>query len=281
MLNSLVLGAVILSQSQRPVSITPLSTATLVTSYGATVNLSESFSLGGMILTNGIGCNPRTPTVKTSATYVYTIPKGAFSFRGIFGVRDEPNSETVSGTLSIYVDGDLVKEILTEANQKPTKFDIPLVDASSLKLVFENGGILGNGSFSSPLSGAEVKKPAAKTTTPQVQPEPEPKTGELGRVQLTEPEVGRSYTNKVKFAWQKVDGAVSYGVEVILIKNEDANKVPTRFMRAFPATKEAFEWLFTEDVVSGEYQVSVIAFGKKGVITKFSSPRRFKVARSN
>ncbi|HLO97651.1 MAG TPA: hypothetical protein VK171_03560, partial [Fimbriimonas sp.] len=76
-----------------------------------------------------------------------------------------------------------------------------------------------------------------------------------------------------------VPGAVAYGVEIIMVVNADPKVTPSRFMRVFSAKGTSFEWNFSDDVLTGEYQVSVIGFGKKGVITKFSPSKKFKIVR--
>jgi hypothetical protein len=250
-----------------------------VTAFGETILNKTPFSIGGIVVQNGIGCMAKPNVNKPKATFIYAISDKVAGLKGVFGVQDGVDSSGEEGIFSVYVDGDLVKEFRAEGNQKPVKVDLTFSKASSLKLVFEGGGAFANGTLS---NIAKVDKPKVAEPPKQDNPgktEPPKPSGNQVRVIVNAPIGGETFKDKVAFKWDKVDGAVAYGVEIIMIRNNDANVLPTRLLRAFTAKSESFEWNFSDDVVSGEYQVSVIAFSKKGVITMFSLPKRFFVAR--
>ena len=238
-----------------------------VTKIGSAVVLQSPFSIGGVIVPNGFGLD--LAGNRLGATFVYSVPTSATAFRAVFGVQDSELSQSSEGTLNVYVDGEVFKEYRATGGQKPIKVEVPLLRASSMKFVFDGPGSLGNPIYSNlPAPTASIPKPTV--TAPQ--------TGELPRVNMLSPENGEKARDKVVFKWERIDDAVAYGVEIVLISNA-TSKVPTRFLRAFTATKESFEWNFSDDVVSGDYQVSVIAFNKKGICSKFSSFRKFTVVR--
>ena len=238
-----------------------------VTKIGSAVVLQSPFSIGGVIVPNGFGLD--LAGNRLGATFVYSVPASATAFRAVFGVQDSEFSQSSEGTLNVYVDGEVFKEYRATGGQKPIKVEVPLLRASSMKFVFDGPGSLGNPIYSN------LPAPIASTSKPTVTA---PQTGELPRVNMLSPENGEKARDKVVFKWERIDDAVAYGVEIVLISNA-TSKVPTRFLRAFTATKESFEWNFSDDVVSGDYQVSVIAFNKKGICSKFSSFRKFTVVR--
>ena len=237
-----------------------------VTKIGSAVVLQSPFSIGGVIVPNGFGLD--LAGNRLGATFVYSVPASATAFRAVFGVQDS-EGYLPSGTLNVYVDGEVFKEYRATGGQKPIKVEVPLLRASSMKFVFDGPGSLGNPIYSN------LPAPIASTPKPTVSAL---QTGELPRVNMLSPENGEKARDKVVFKWERIDDAVAYGVEIVLISNA-TSKVPTRFLRAFTATKESFEWNFSDDVVSGDYQVSVIAFNKKGICSKFSSFRKFTVVR--
>jgi hypothetical protein len=204
------------------------------------------------------------------------------SFRGQFGIPDTDTEGTGEATLSITVDGEPIQEIRAVAGQKPIRFDAGVKGARSIMLSFSGTAAVGDAIFASTLTSSTkpgpVAKPTTKPTTPP-QDSSQKNPAEMGRVNLTSPDNGETAKDAITFKWEAVPEATSYGVEIVMITNADPRKVPTRYLRAFSAKNESFEWNFSEDVLSGEYQVSVIAFGKRGVLTKFSNSKRFKVVR--
>lgn len=230
----------------------------------------EAFSIGGVVLSEGLLFTPREtaqPTNERKATLVYSVPSGTTSFKARFGIPDGFPSAWVDATLYVYVDGDLVKDFRAAADAKPVKVEIPLKGAQSIKLVFDGYSGLGEASFS-----ALSSKPTEGTPKPPTDP------AGLARVALTAPENGEKAKDKLVVKWDAISDAVAYGVEIVLISN-NTKTVPTRFLRSFTAKGTTFEWVFSDDVVSGEYQVSVIAFSKKGVLSRFSASKRFTVER--
>lgn len=230
----------------------------------------EAFSIGGVVLSEGLLFTPRDtaqPTNERKATLVYSVPAGTTSFKARFGIPDGFPAAWVDATLYVYVDGDLVKDFRAAADAKPVKVEIPMKGAQSIKLVFDGYSGLGEASFS-----ALSSKPTEGTPKPPTDP------AGLARVALTAPENGEKAKDKLVVKWDAIPDAVAYGVEIVLISN-NTKTVPTRFLRSFTAKGTTFEWVFSDDVVSGEYQVSVIAFSKKGVLSRFSASKRFTVER--
>ena len=233
------------------------------------VEKNDAFSIGGVVLSEGMLFTPKTTEDKDEqkATLVYLIPPNSTSFRAFFGIPDGFPSAWSSASLAVSVDGELVKTYDAQADAKPVKVEVPLKGAKSIKLVFSGYSALGDSFFS-----ALTTKPADTT------PKPPTDTAGLPRVALTLPESGAKAKDKLLVKWDAVPGAVAYGVEMVLLSN-NTQTVPTRFLRSFTAKGTSFDWVFSDDVVSGEYQVSVIAFSKKGVLTRFSTSRRFTVER--
>lgn len=230
----------------------------------------EAFSIGGIVCSEGMLFTPRDvekPTNERRATLVYAIPPSSTSFKGQFGIPDGFPSAWVDATLYVYVDGDLIKDFRAAADAKPVKLEIPLKGAKSIKLVFDGYSALGDASFSS-LAQKQIENP----------PKPAADTTGLARVNMTAPENGEKTKDKLTVKWDAVKDAVAYGVEIVLVTN-NSKTVPTRFLRSFTAKGTSFEWIYSDDVVSGEYQVSIIAFSRKGVLTRFSTGRRFTVER--
>jgi hypothetical protein len=237
-----------------------------VTSIGATSVSLVPTSLGGVVVQNSVGVD--TSKNGLAATLVYSIPTTATSFRALFGVPDSDNTLNGEGVLTVYIDGEVFKEYRATGGVKPVRIEAPLNRNSSLKLVFEGPGAIGNPVFSN-LVAPGSKQETSTPSTPS----------ELPRVILLAPENGERAKDKVTFKWEKIQGAVAYGIEIVMISNQ-STKTPTRFLRAFTSNAETFEWNFSDDVVNGEYQASVIAFSKKGVCSRFSASRKFKIERS-
>lgn len=230
-----------------------------------------AFSIGGVVLSEGLLFTPKESSQATNerkATLVFSVPSGSTSFRGNFGIPDGFPSSWVDATLFVYVDGDLIKDFRASADAKPTKIDIPLKSAKSIKLVIDGYSAIGDATFSS--LGTKPTDQAPKPAQTD--------TSGLARVTLTAPENGEKAKDKLTVKWEAVPEAVAYGVEIVLVSN-NTKTVPTRFLRSFTAKGTTFDWVFSDDVVSGEYQVSVIAFSKKGVLTRFSASKRFTVER--
>lgn len=239
--------------------------------------LSKEFSIGGVVLKEGIQLQPQGDAgTERSGRLVYTVPRGAVVFRGQYGIPDTDSEGTGEATLGIFVDGEAVQEIRNSSGQKPVSFEVPLTNAKSIMLQFTGTASIAEAIFSQTLS---TKKPPVRPPQPAQQTPTKTTSDEMGRVNLKAPENGASATNSVTFQWDAIPGAINYGIEIVMISNADPKKTPSRFLRAFSAKGESFEWNFSDDVISGDYQVSVIAFGKQGVLTKFSNSRRFKVTR--
>lgn len=251
---------------QKLVDLTPVTQVT----KSATFKFSKEFSMGGVVLREGVQLLPQgDSTPDRGGSLVYSIPRGSVSFRGQFGIPDTDTEGSGEATLSISVDGEPLQEIRAVSGQKPIRFDAGVKGAKSIMLKFSGTAAVGDAIFAT----TSTKPP----TIPQESP-PKP-SSEMGRVVLTAPENGVTAKDSIMFKWDAIPESVSYGVEIVMISNADSKKIPTRFLRAFSAKSESFEWNFSEDVLSGEYQVSVISFGKHGVLTKFSNSKRFKVVR--
>ncbi|MEI7576487.1 MAG: NPCBM/NEW2 domain-containing protein [Armatimonadota bacterium] len=233
------------------------------------IEKNDAFSIGGVVLSEGMLFTPKNAgdNNEQKATLVYSIPANTTSFRAFFGIPDGYPTAWLSASLAVSVDGELVKLYEAQSDSKPIKIEIPTKGAKSLKLVFNGYSALGDSVFSSLASkpSEQIPKPAVDTTG-------------LARVILTAPENGDKTKDKLVVKWDAISEAIAYGVEIVLVSN-NSKTVPTRFLRSFTAKGTSFEWVFSEDVVSGEYQVSVIAFSKKGVLSRFSASKRFTVER--
>jgi hypothetical protein len=257
------------------IDMTPVTQAT----KSAVFKMSKEFSIGGVILKSGILLVPQGDTnPDRSGRLVYAIPRGATTFHGLFGIPDSDTEGTGDATMTIYIDGEKLQDIYAINNQKAIRFDASVKGAKSIMLSFAGTAALADASFAGTGTIARPVPNAPSKTPAQAAPSKLP--SEMGRVSLTAPENGDIEKDAVTFKWDPVSEATSYGVEIVMISNADPRKTPTRYLRAFSAKNESFEWNFSEDVLSGEYQVSVIAFGKRGVLTKFSNSRRFKVVRN-
>lgn len=245
------------------VDLTPVTQVT----KSSTFKFSKEFSMGGVVLREGVLLLPQgDSTPDRGGRLVYSVPRGSISFHGQFGIPDTDTEGTGEATLSIFVDGEPLQEIRAVAGQKPVRFDAGVKGAKSVMFQFAGTAGIGDASFATSTSGS-TRSPVTKVPS------------EMGRVNMTSPENGETTKDAVTFKWDAVPEATNYGVEIVMITNSDPRKTPTRYLRAFSAKNESFEWNFSEDVLSGEYQVSVIAFGKRGVLTKFSNSKRFKVVR--
>jgi hypothetical protein len=267
--------------SRKPeVKLVDLTPVTQVTK-SSVFKFSKEFSMGGVVLREGVLLVPQGDTTPDrSGRLVYSVPRGAQSFHGQFGIPDSDTEGTGEATLSISVDGEPLQDIRAVSGQKPVRFSANLKGAKSIMLSIGGTAGIGDASFTS-TTGSIVSKPTPKPrSTPIVQEPASKPTSEMGRANLTAPENGSTAKDSVSFKWDAVPEATSYGVEIVMITNSDPKKTPSRYLRAFSAKTEAFDWNFSEDVLSGEYQVSVIAFGKRGVLTKFSNSKRFKVVRN-
>lgn len=236
------------------------------------IEKNDAFSIGGVVMSEGMLFTPRAeaqPTNERKATLVYAVPQNSTLFKASFGIPDGFPSAWSDADLHVFVDGDLVKDYHASADTKPTKVELTLKDAKSVKIVFDGYSALGDAMFSSLGSKPAESSPKPPTETPS--------TG-MARVNLTSPENGEKAKDKLTVKWDAVPEAVAYGVEIVLVSN-NTKVVPTRFLRSFTAKGTTFDWVFSDDVVSGEYQVSVIAFGKKGVLTRFSTSKKFTVER--
>lgn len=247
----------------RLADVEPVTQAT----RSATLNKLKEFSMSGILFRDGIQILPMgNDPANAWARLVYSVPAETTAFKCSLGIADSTAESAAIATFRILLDGELMKEVTLDDSTKPTNLDIPTKGAKSLMIQIAGAGALGNPIFSSLGETGKGTGPA-------------PATGDMPRVNLKSPENGATAKNKVKFEWDAVQGAVNYGVEIIMITNADPKETPSRFMRVFSAKGTSFEWSFSDDVLSGEYQVSVIGFGKRGVITKFSSPKRFKIVR--
>ena len=233
------------------------------------IEKNDAFSIGGVVLSEGMLFTPKNTgdNDEQKATLVYSIPANTTSFRASFGIPDGFPTAWLSASLSVSLDGEVIKRYEAQADSKPIRIEIPVKGAKSLKLVFSGYSALGESVFS-----ALATKPVDQT------PKPPSDTTGLPRVTLVLPENGAKAKDKLLVKWDAVPDAVAYGVEMVLLSN-NTKTVPTRFLRSFTVKGTTFDWVFSDDVVSGEYQVSVIAFSKKGVLTRFSTSRRFTVER--
>lgn len=231
----------------------------------------EECSIGGIVMGSALTLSG---SENGEGTLVYSVPAGTTSFKGMFGYLDNTSGgSTDVASLAVYLDGDLIREFNASRNLKPTKVELPTNGAKSLKLVFRGLSALGDPTFSSlgskpPIENTPPKQDGGTATPPSA----------LGKIALTSPENGEKVRDKLAVKWDAVEGAVAYGLEIVLVST-NSKTVPSKYLRAFTVKGTQFEWAFTDDVVSGEYQVSVIAFGKKGVITRFSPSRKFVVDR--
>lgn len=261
----LIAGAIAQQKLEtRLVEVEPVTQA----SRSASIRPVKEFSMNGIVFRDGFQLVPVGTDINASwARLVYNIPPETHAFRCSVGISDSSSETAPIATFRILVDGELVKELTVDDSIKPTNLDIPLKGAKSLLIQITGAGAVGNPIFSH----------VASVTTPPKGPSTTP--GETPRVNLKSPEANATFKNKVKFEWDAVAGAVGYGVEIIMLTNADPKVTPSRFMRVFSAKGTSFEWNFGDDVLTGEYQVSVLGFGKRGVITRFSLTRKFKIVR--
>lgn len=274
---ALVTGQTTKRADVRLVDLTPV---TQVAKY-AIFKMSKEFSVGGVVIKEGIQLLPQgSSSPDRSGRLVYSIPRGMQIFRGQFGVPDTDADGTGEASLEVFIDGESAQVVKGSAGSKPAPFEVNLKSAHSIMFQFTGVSSIGSATFSA--SANSGTKPSTKPQQPAMKPEPAKPVvnpAEMPRVNLVEPENGKLFNNTVVIKWEAIPNAISYGVEIVMITNANPKKIPSRFIRAFSAKSETFEWNLSDDVLSGEYQVSIIAFGKEGVLSKFSNSRRFKVER--
>lgn len=272
----LVVASLVQTAKKSEVRLVDLTPVTQI-AQSTVFQLSREFSIGGIVLAEGIQLLPQGDGPERTGRLVYSVPKGSEFFKGKFGIADSDAGHTGESKLQIVLDGETAQELSASTGDKPTDFEVTVKDSKSIMLVFKGTSAIADAVFT---PETETAKPTPKQPQPAEPVEtPKQAPGDLVRMNLTAPQNGEVAKNDVTFKWDPVDGAISYGVEIVMITNANPKKIPSRFMRAFSASGESFEWNFSDDVLSGEYQVSVIAFGKNGVLSKFSNSRRFKVTR--
>jgi hypothetical protein len=248
-------------------------------------NLDKSFSMGGVVYDFGVANLSYSSTGSSSAErqVVYRVPDKATAFSGSVGVPDmiSPFGLEVELKVSFYLDGKLAASVVPGRDSVPEKFQLSVAGVKGLKIVYAGPVGIGDPSFTSPAAKKPAKTVPAKNVpkpAPKAEVKTEVKPTELARVAIDEPENGATFKDQLTVKWQAVEGATMYGVEIVLVNASD-NKPQSKPLRAFNTKTESFEWNFSDDVVNGEYQLSVIAFNKRGVISKFSAPKRIKIER--
>jgi len=203
------------------------------------------FSIAGKVMHFGLG----TPLGDTSS--VYDLGGKYSRFEAWVGILD--NSMKNNGKrFAIRLDGKVVldnKDQLQQSNDAPVHIDLDVRGAQSMKIVAEDLIYIGE-----PTLYKESATPSAIAT-------------------LVAPRDGMRLTSKlVSLLWEPVDGATSYGVEIVCTKGS----APRIYALNAPESTAKFD---LTNVASGEYHWSVVAFNGKGVMGKFSNGRAFTVAR--
>ncbi len=258
------------------IGLQALKPVTLVGAFGFV----EEFSMGGVIFSNGVTAD--SPAKRLA---VYSVPTGAQSFKVSVGVPDSSETgSTAMGRVTFSLDGDLVEDLTPKLGDKPKDLTIDVRGKKALKIDFEGVVGLGEPKFLVDPKGGSPSKPTTPTkqgTSKDTEKKPATAaaSGTLPRVELIRPNTGSKFRQRLIVEWEAIEGAQAYGVELILIEAK-GETLPTRCLRAFTVKGTTFEWNLSEDVADGDYQISVIAFGSKGVISKFSNPRLITVAKS-
>lgn len=258
------------------IGLQALKPVTLVGAFGFV----EEFSMGGVIFANGV-----TTDVPAKRLAVYSVPAGAQSFKVSVGVPDATETgSTAAGRAVFSLDGDLVEDLNPKLGDKPKDITIDVRGKKALKIDFEGIVGLGEPKFLVDPKGGTPSKPTPPAKQggnkePEKKPAQPTPPGVMPRVELLRPNTGSKFRQRLIVEWEAIQGAQAYGVELILIEAV-GETLPSRCLRAFTVKGTTFEWNLTEDVADGDYQISVIAFGSKGVISKFSNPRLITVAKN-
>ena len=182
---------------------------------------------------------------------------GVYSrFEAWIGIPD--GGSAYQQQFQIKIDGKIVagnKDDLISPGDKPAHIVLDTTGAHSLKIVIEGGLLIANPVL--------YKADATSFNT----------IASSGTANLVSPKNGAKATaGSITLLWEPVDGATSYGVEIVCTKGTSPHIYS---MNATDSTAK-FDLM---GVPNGEYHWSVISFNDKGVMGKFSKDRTFIVAR--
>ncbi len=234
------------STERRACAQTSLLTLTPLEGGGLSVRGSK-FSMSERIFNIGLYAEPGHDDGRGN---IYDLAGKYSRLEGWIGRPDQFSSDSPA-KWRIKVDGETVLTGEVSQGDKPVHVDININGAKSLKI-----GLWDNVTFATPF-----------LYKGSVQP--------VGVVNLIAPADGvRATGNNLNLLWEPVDGATSYGVEIVCTKGGSPHIYALNVTGGDSNTK--FD---LTNVPNGEYQWSVIAFNGKGVMGKFSKDRTFVVAR--
>jgi len=220
---------------------------------------SKTFSLGRKVYEQGLYAKGNDERVQVR----FVIPRGMHSFHADFGVSDDIDTRSCVinqhkiPSCELLIDGVAVKLGEIKLEQAPVSVDLDVTGKRSLFLGLKCGAGIGEPTFSSePFVGA----------------------GRTGiKPVLLSPKDGASAAgDAVHLKWKPVEGAISYGISIVALKLSVAAAVgaPRMWTKTVDATTYS---LSLADLPEGQYLWSVIAFGPKEPVGKYSDEWVFTV----
>lgn len=181
---------------------------------------------------------------------VYNLGGKYSRLEGWIGIADDDDQDAHDRHYEIRVDGKSVLNGTTSYGDKPIRVALDVTGALSLRVTLAGAVYLGD--------------PVLIKELPQ----------QVKVANLLTPATGTRVTgNSVNLLWEPLDGATSYGVEIVCTKGS----TPHIYALNVSGGDSNIKFDLT-DVPDGEYQWSVIAFNGSGVMGKFSKGWTFIVA---
>ncbi len=192
----------------------------------------------------------------------YEIPKGFKSFIFDIGIPDGSNlTECSNAYFSMTLDGDeieLPKE-MTEPKygNKAIHIELDIQGKSSMRLRLGHLAAIGFPRFTTKVAD---KFPMMTSKLVPALRQPEEKAKVSG--------------SSVKLVWDSVDGAISYGINILSFKSDQdqSDDLPRVWATTVTGTSYKFD---ISNLPNGQYVWSVIAFGPKKALGAFSKDRSF------
>lgn len=190
---------------------------------------------------------------------VYDLDGKYSRLEGWIGVDDKRRRER-DKRYAISVDGQVVLSGEISSGDKPIRVDLDVSGARSVRVALD---------FEVLFADAVLSRGTSSSSQPS------------GVTNLIAPRDGARVTgNSVNLHWEPVDGAVSYGVEIVCTKlNGSSSRSLPRMWAINVQDGETSCRFDLSSVPNGDYHWSVIAFNSSGVMGKFSKNRVFSVMR--
>lgn len=185
------------------------------------------------------------------AYIIYALSSEFSRFEAWIGV---PDSSHGSSVYRFQLDGETVKRGKVDKGERAVKVVVDLVGASSFRIDVD--GYMVNPKFIK-ADAPELKVPA------NVSPDDRAKVK------------GES----VSLLWTPVDGATSYGIEIVSTKLDGEASDGAKRIWSFTTGSDPLHKLDLSEFKAGEYRWSVIAFDSKRALGAFSPSSLFRVTK--